>query len=82
MKQVRRQRSTTSPPLAPAARLCLWPDGIREGAGGGGGADGEGMVTLASGVSASVRASIQAEQASGGRQASGGKVASAAPQTA
>ena len=59
MKQVRKQRSTTSPTLAPAARLSLRPDGIRGGAGGGGGADGEGMVMLASGFSASVRASIK-----------------------
>tara|TARA_B100000780_G_C20842385_1_gene334778 strand:- start:85 stop:273 length:189 start_codon:yes stop_codon:yes gene_type:complete len=61
MKQVRKQSSTTNPTLAPAAMLSLWPDGIRGGAGGGGGADGEGMVILASGVSASVRAAIEAE---------------------
>jgi len=50
----------------PAAMLSLWPAGIRGGAGGGGGTDGEGMVMLASGFSASVRASIEAEHTSGG----------------
>ena len=61
----------------PAAMLSLWPAGIRGGAGGGGGTDGEGMVMLASGFSASVRASIEAEHTravAGTANASGGRL--------